>query len=374
MFRTTLVLFMSVATTTIAADPERKPFGTMPDGTVIEQFILKNDKGMVAKFINYGGIITELHVPDKNGKTADVVLGFDNLKSYLDGHPYFGCITGRVANRIAKGKFTLDGKEYTLATNNGPNHLHGGDKGFDKKVWKGEFVGKNAVKFTYRSPDGEEGYPGNLDVAVMYGLWDCAWGVLYVATTDKATPINLTQHAYFNLGGHANGDIGNHDLRLWAAKYTPSDSTLLPTGELKGVKGTPFDFTVGKLIGKDLKAAGGEPIGFDHNFIIDPSEMPINKQETPEYWPDKKAARLKDLKSGRVMDVLTTEPGLQLYTGNFLDGKLKGKGGAVYKQYSGVCLEAQHFPNAINTPAFKSIVLKPGDTYRQTTVYKFSAE
>lgn len=363
MFRTTLVLFMSVATTTIAADPERKPFGTMPDGTVIEQYILKNDKGMVAKFINYGGIITELHVPDKNGKTADVVLGFDNLKSYLDGHPYFGCITGRVANRIAKGKFTLDGKEYTLATNNGPNHLHGGDKGFDKKVWKSEFVGKNAVKFTYRSPDGEEGYPGNLDVAVTYTITDDnEWQIVYEAKTDKATPVNLTQHAYFNLAGHGSGDILGHELHIQAPDYTPVDATMIPTGAIVNVIGTPFNFLGSKRIGLDLAKSGGDPIGFDHNFVLFDTGF------------DNKCGELRDPNSGRRMRFYTTEPAVQLYTGNFLDGKLKGKGGATYKQYSGLCLESQHFPNAVNTPAFKSVILKPGETYRQTTIYKFSAE
>src|SRR5262245_22467780 len=208
MFRITLVILMTAVSPMFSADPERKPFGTMPDGTVIEQFTLRNKNGMVAKFINYGGIITELHVPDKNGKTADVVLGFDNLKDYLEKNPYFGCITGRVANRIAKGKFTLDGKEYTLATNNGPNHLHGGVKGFDKKVWKGECGTENGgtqfVKFTYRSPDGEEGYPGNLDVEVEYAISnDNVWRINYTAKTDKPTPVNLTQHAYFNLAGHS---------------------------------------------------------------------------------------------------------------------------------------------------------------------------
>jgi aldose 1-epimerase len=362
MFRTGLVFLMSFASALSAADPERKPFGTMPDGTVIEQFILKNDKGMVAKFISYGGIITELHVPDKNGKTADVVLGFDNLQGYLDGHPYFGCITGRVANRIAQGKFTLDGKEYKLATNNGPNHLHGGEKGFDKKVWKGEFVGKNSVRFTYRSPDGEEGYPGNLDVAVTYTLeGDGDWKIDYLATTDKPTPVNLTQHAYFNLAGHNAGDISHHQLRLVADKYTPVDATMIPTGEVQPV--TPIlDFTTSRAIGKHLHETGLNPVGYDHNYVRN------------TYTGAPLIAVVVEPKSGRVMEMFTSEPAVQLYTGNFLDGKTVGKGGAVYRQHGGFCLEAQHSPDSVNQPNFPSIILRPGQTYRQSTLYRFYAK
>jgi aldose 1-epimerase len=367
MFRITLVILMTAAFSMFAADPERKPFGTMPDGTVIEQFTLRNKNGMVAKFINYGGIITELHVPDKNGKTADVVLGFDNLKDYLDKNPYFGCITGRVANRIANGKFTLDGKEYTLATNNGPNHLHGGVKGFDKMVWKGEFVGDNAVKFSYRSPDGEEGYPGNLDVAVTYTIDNSpSWAIEFEAKTDKSTPVNLTQHAYFNLAGHNSGDVLSHELQINGDRYTEVDSTLIPTGRFLSVSNTPYDFREFKGIGARIKEIPGQPQGYDLNYLRSKGDIPT--RVTPNQI---RVAQLRDAKSGRLMWVDTDQPGLQLYTGNFLDGTLKGKGGVIYKQYAGLCLEAQKFPDAVNRPDFESVILKPGETYKQKTTYAF---
>jgi aldose 1-epimerase len=331
-------------------------------------YTLINRNGMVVKCTNYGAIVTEIHVPDKDGKTADVALGFDNLASYLKGHPFFGANAGRSANRIAKGKFTLDGKEYTLATNNPPNHLHGGNEGFDKKVWRAEpFLGPigPGVKFDYVSPDGEEGYPGRLSVTTTYTLTDANELVIdFRATTDKPTLCNLAHHSYFNLAGHGSGDVLGHEVQIFAKNYTPADETLIPTGEIKPVAGTPFDFTSPKPIGKDLKATGGKPAGYDVNFVLDKGQT-----ERPEL-----AARVTEPKSGRVLEVLTTEPGVQLYTGNFLDGSNVGKGGAVYRQYGGFCLEAQKFPDSINKPQWKdksNPVLRPGEAYKQTTIYKF---
>jgi aldose 1-epimerase len=339
-------------------------FGNTPDGTPVELYTLKNGK-MTAKVMTYGAILTELHVPDRNGKIADVVLGFDTLAGYLAGHPYFGATTGRVANRIAGGKFTLDGKEYILAVNNGPNSLHGGLKAFDKKVWKAEAVSGPsgpAVKFSYTSPDGEEGYPGNLAVTVTYTVTaDNELKIDYTATTDKATPLNLTNHSYFNLGSPASGDILNHELTLEADQYTPSDDTLIPTGQLAPVKGTPLDFTAPKAIGSRFAELTGEPRGYDHNYVL------RGERKTPTL-----GARVYDPDSGRVLEMFTTEPGVQFYTANFLDGSLKGKGGVVYKKHQGFCLEAQHFPDSIHHPNFPSTVLKPGETYSQTTIYKFT--
>jgi aldose 1-epimerase len=368
---------------------------------------------MVAKFINYGGIITELHVPDKNGKTADVVLGFDNLKSYLDGNPYFGCITGRVANRIAKGKFTLNGKDYSLHVNNGPNSLHGGKEGFDKKVWKvlATIDGTNyqGLKLHYQSKDGEEGYPGTLDVTVTYTLTDNnELKIDYAAHSDAATPVNLTNHAYFNLtGGSAN--VLGHKLSLNSYRFTPTDDTLIPTGELKEVSGTPLDFfTREHTLGERIKELYDTPAkGYDHNFVITtPAEflklgmeaLQKKAKDLGESHPEVVAARkameervaalkanpnllknplnkcatVTDPASGRVMTMYTTEPAVQLYTGNFLDGKVTGKGNVKYDQHFGVCLEAQHYPNSVNTPSFPNTILKPGETYHQTTVYTFS--
>jgi aldose 1-epimerase len=355
-----------------AAEPkagvEKMAFGKTNDGTAIELYTLTNKNGMIAKVMNYGSILTELHVPDKAGKPADVVLGFDNLKGYLDGHPYFGSNVGRVGNRIAKGKFTLDGKEYKLATNNDPNHLHGGKKGFDKVVWKAEiipYVGGQAVKFAYTSPDGEEGYPGTLKASVTYILLtdENALRIVYEATTDKATPVNLAHHSYFNLGGAGNGDILGHEVTINADKYTPTDDTLIPTGKIEPVKGTPLDFTKPTAIGKRIGELKGEPGGYDHNFVLNGGEG-----KGPHL-----AAKVRDLKSGRIMEVLTTEPGFQFYTGNFLDGKQKGIGG-VYKKHYGFCMEAQHYPDSVNHPYFPTTILKPDELYKQTTIYKFSAE
>lgn len=347
---------------------EKKDFGKTPEGTPVEVYVLKNGKGMTAKVITYGAILTELDVPDKDGKAADVVLGFDDLQGYLGGHPFFGATVGRVANRIAKGKFALDGKEYKVFVNNGPNALHGGKKGFDKVVWKAEpkeGPQSASVKFTYHSADGEEGYPGNLDATVTYTLTnENELKIDYTATADKATPVNLTNHTYFNLAGADQpGDILGHEMMLAADNFTPTDDTLIPTGEIKPVKGTVMDFTTPQPIGSRIDALKKFPGGYDHNYVLNGG----GKSRAL-------AARVRDPKSGRVMEMFTTEPGVQFYTGNFLDGKTKGKGGVAYDKYHGFCLEAQHFPDSVNHPDFPSMILRPGETYRQTTVYKFSAQ
>ncbi|MSR54365.1 MAG: galactose mutarotase [Gemmataceae bacterium] len=365
LFAAFAVLFL--AATTFGAGITKKPYGKMPDGTAIEEYTLTNKSGMTMKVITYGGIVTELHVPDKDGKLADVCLGCSSLEEYREGHPYFGAITGRVANRIAKGKFTLDGKEYTLATNNGANHLHGGKVGFDKVVWTAksdEGETQQALRLYYKSNDGEEGYPGNLKVSVLYVLTDSnSWMIEYSAVTDKATPINLTQHAYFNLAGHASGTIHDHVVTIHADKYTPGDETLIPTGKIEPVKGTPFDFTEPTAIGKRIKEIKADPVGYDLNYVL---------REEKVASTTKPVATVTEPKSGRVMKVLTSEPGVQFYTGNFLDGKQKGKGGVKYPQYGGFCLETQHYPDSINQKTFPSIVLEPGKTYVHRTVYSFS--
>jgi aldose 1-epimerase len=338
------------------------------EGPRVTEYTLTNSNGMVVKCIELGAIVTEIHVADKEGKFADVALGFDKYADYMKGHPYFGSNAGRCANRIAKGKFTLDGKQYTLATNNGENHLHGGKEGFDKKYWKGEpFLGATGpgVKFTYRSPDMEEGYPGNLSVTMSYTLTDNNELVIdYRATTDKPTVCNLAHHSYFNLGGHSSGDVLGHIVQIEAKNYTPADETLVPTGKIAPVAGTPFDFSKEKMIGKDLEKAGGKPVGFDLNYVLDKGST-----DRPEF-----AAAVFEPKSGRTLVVLTTEPGLQFYTGNFLDGTNTGKGGAVYKQHNAFCMEPQRFPDSVNKPEWKdksNTVLRPGETYKQTTIYKF---
>ena len=348
--------------------PRKDKSGKTVKGETVTQYTLTNKNNVVVKCVEYGAIVTEIHVPDKNGKFADVALGFDKLDGYLKGHPYFGANAGRCGNRIAKGKFTLDGKEYTLATNNAPNHLHGGEEGFDKKYWKGEpFLGATGpgVKFTYTSPDGEEGYPGRLSVTISYTLTDNNELVIdFRATTDKTTICNLAHHTYFNLAGHNAGTILDHVAEFAAKNITPTDDTLIPTGKIEPVAGTPFDFTKPKAIGKDLEKLGGKPVGYDLNYVLDKGQT-----ERPEL-----AARVTEPKSGRVLEVFTTEPGLQFYTGNFLDGTNVGKGGAVYKQYNGFCLEAQKFPDSVNKPEWKdksNPILKPGETYKQTTIYKF---
>lgn len=343
---------------------QKSAYGQMPDGTAVDLYTLTNAQGVVAKVITLGGIITELHVPDRNGKLGDVVLGCDDLQTYLAGHPHFGCITGRFANRIAGAKFTLDGKDYSLFVNNGQASLHGGKKGFDKYVWKAAPVdGKTAVRLTHTSPDGDEGYPGTLNIAVTYTLTDKnELRIDYEATTDKATPINLTNHSYFNLGGHQSGNILDHEATLFADNYTPSDTGLIPTGKIAPVKGTPLDFTKPMKIGARIDELKGKdlPGGYDHNFVINNGGRALTL-----------AALVYDPKSGRGMETHTTEPGIQLYTANFLKAQ-KGKGGAVYGQHGAFCLEAQHYPDSVHHDHFPSVILRPGQTYRQTTVYAFS--
>jgi aldose 1-epimerase len=339
---------------------EKSHFGKLPDGTPVDLYTLTNANGLVAKITTYGTIITKLHVPDRTGEIADVVLGFNTLAPYLKGHPHFGCTTGRVANRIAKGTFVLDGKTYHLAINNGPNHLHGGLKGFDKAVWKAEPQLAAAVKFSYTSPDGEEGYPGSLQTTVTMTLTDAnELRIDYSALTDKPTLVNLTNHSYFNLA--AGGDILRHELTINADAVTAVDATLIPTGEIRPIAGTPLDFRTPQTIGSRFSDLKITPVGYDDNYVLNGGGKALAF-----------AARVFEPKCGRVMEVLTTQPGVQLYTGNWLDGSLLGKGGVPYRQHSGLCLETQHFPDSINHPNFPSIILRPGQTYRQTTVHKFS--
>ncbi len=347
---------------------EKSSYGKLPDGTEIGQYTLVNSNGLSCKVITFGAIITELRAPDSTGKMGDIVLGFDNLDGYVKGHPYFGAAIGRVANRIAKGQFKLNGKSFSVATNNGPNHLHGGIKGFDKVVWKAEVYTNQlgpCVKFTYLSPDGEEGYPGNLTVIILYTLTEKnELRIDYMAKSDKDTPINLTNHSYFNLNPkdkENQADILGHIVQLNAKRYTPVDDTLIPTGELKKVSGSPMDFTKPMPIGSRIGKLTNTPRGYDHNYVLK-SEV----SQSPEF-----AARVYEPESGRGMEIYTTEPGLQFYTGNFLDGTLTGKGGVVYKKHFGFCMETDHFPDSINHPKFPTIVLKAGETYTQTTIHKF---
>lgn len=339
-------------------------FGKAADGTPIELYTLSNGR-LTVKIMTLGAIITEILAPDRDGKPADVVLGFESLDGYLAGHPHFGAATGRFANRIAGGKFTLDGKTYQLPLNNGPNTLHGGPQGFDKRVWAAESApGPDgpAVRMTYLSRDGEEGFPGNLAVAITYTVTaDDALRIDYEAVTDRATPINLTNHSYFNLAGPGSGTILDHEAFIDADRYTPVDETFIPTGELASVEGTPLDFTRPTPIGERIDEMRGEPGGYDHNFVLrgDGNGSVV-------------AARVRDPKTGRVLEMFTTEPGVQFYTGNFLDGSVKGKG-TVYSKRTGFCLEAQHFPDSVHHENFPPVILRPGETYRQTTTYKFSA-
>ena len=337
------------------------------DAGDIKSYTLVNKNGIELTAISYGGIITSLKVPDKNGVLGDVVLGYDNIQDYIDRNPYFGAIIGRYGNRIAKGKFTLDGQEYQLATNDNGNQLHGGILGFDKVIWDvSEFKKDNGtgLVFSYSSADMEEGYPGKLDVNVTYFLSDeNALEFEYRAVTDKKTIINLTHHDYFNLSGMKE-NILNHELEINASTFLPVDDTLIPTGEMRPVKGTPFDFTTAKPIGRDinadntqLKIAGG----YDHNWLLNKDGQEMTH-----------AASLYEPKSGRLMEVYTTEPGLQFYSGNFLDGTITGKNGVVYSKYYGLCLETQHYPDSPNKPEFPSVVLEPGKEYRTKSVYKFS--
>ena len=343
----------------------RQPFGTTADGASVELYTLVNRNGVEIRVITYGAIITSIKVPDRNGAFADVVHGFDSLDGYLKGHPYFGAVVGRYGNRIGRAQFTLNGRTHKLAANNGPNHLHGGHKGFDKFVWQAEPLTSGVgIVLSRTSPDGEEGYPGTLKARVTYTLTDTGQlEIEYHATSDKPTPVNLTNHSYFNLSGHDSGDILDHELTLYADRYTPVDSTLIPTGELAPVQGTPFDFRkptrVGERINQrheQLEHAGG----YDHNWVLNRTGEGLQP-----------AARLVDQKSGRTLEVATREPGLQFYTGNFLNGTIKGKGGAVYEHRSALCLETQHYPDSPNKPDFPSTILNPEETLRSRTVFKF---
>jgi aldose 1-epimerase len=337
-------------------------FGATPQGRDVTLFSLKNDGGLEAKITNYGGIITTINVPDRAGKLADIVLGHDTLEAYLNRSRYFGALIGRYANRIAHGQFSLNGDTYRLATNNGQNHLHGGLKGFDKVVWEaGELT--DGVQLRYLSHDGEEGYPGNVQATVNYRVTPAnELSIEYQATTDRETIINLTNHSYFNLAG--GGTILDHELTINAEAFTPVDKGLIPTGELRPVHGTPMDFTSPLPVGARIKAdyeqlrlAGG----YDHNFVL--------RQGNDQF---RRAATIHEPGSGRVMEVSTTQPGMQFYSGNFLDGTIVGKRGVLYVRNSGGCFETQHFPDSPNHPAFPSVVLKPGEQYQHTTIFKFS--
>jgi aldose 1-epimerase len=339
--------------------------GKTSDGVEVDLFTLTNQNGLRVKIMTYGATIVSVEAPDRNGKIENVTLSLDSLQDYLRGHPYLGSTVGRFANRIAKGKFSIGSTKYELATNNGPNHLHGGIKGFDKMVWKAQPVETDhsvGVAFSYKSRDGEEGYPGNLAVKATYSLTDDnQLKMAYSATTDKPTVVNLTNHAYWNLAGSSLGNVLEHELMLNADRYVPVDANLIPLGELKAVKGTPMDFTQPKPIGAHINQVAG---GYDHCYVL-------NKKEGGQ--EPTLAARVVEPKSGRVMEVYTTQPGIQFYTGNFLDGTVRGSGN-VYRKHYGLCLETQHYPDSPNHPNFPSTLLKPGETYSQLTVYSLSVK
>ncbi|MEI7481153.1 MAG: aldose epimerase family protein [Elusimicrobiota bacterium] len=341
------------------------PFGITPDGEPVELYTLTNNSGMQLSLSSYGATITRLLVSDRDGKIDDVALGFDSLSSYLTSKIYLGCTVGRFANRIAQGRFTLDGKTYHLARNDGTNSLHGGLKGFDKRVWKARVMpGQASVSFSLRSPDGEEGYPGNLDASVTFTLTDNnEVRISYQAKTDRATVVSLTNHTYFNLAGAGYGDILNHMLCVRANRYTPADERLIPTGKILPVAGSALDFRKPAPVGARLREAGGDPAGYDHNFVLKASAS----------GKPSLAATLIEPGSGRVMKVFTNQPGMQFYSGNFLDGTAVGKGAKPYQRHAGLCLETQRFPDAPNQRQFPSAVLRPGKTYRTTTIFKFSS-
>ncbi|MCB9865795.1 MAG: galactose mutarotase [Phycisphaerales bacterium] len=351
----------------------KESWGKTSDGESVDLYTLTNERGEDTRVTNYGAIVVALTAPDRDGKFADVVLGYDHLDDYLKSSPYFGAVVGRYGNRIAAGRFTLDGKTYQLATNNAPGgvpcHLHGGNKGFDKVVWdaKGEMKdGAVGIRFHRVSPDGEEGYPGNLDITMHYWLTDQnEFRIEYAATTDRATPVNVTHHSYYNLGGHDSGTILDHELMIAADHITPVDKGLIPTGAFTPVAGTPFDFTSPTVIGSRVNADDTQleyGLGYDHNFVL-------------SRWDGKLrlAATVYDPQSGRQMEVLTTEPAIQFYCGNFLDGSNVGKGGHAYAYRTAIVLETQHYPDSPNHPDFPSTILRPGEEYRHTCVYRFSA-
>jgi aldose 1-epimerase len=346
------------------------PFGRTPYGKAVEVYTLRNARGMVIRAITYGAIIQAIRVPDRAGRLDDVTLGYDSLPGYLTDSPYFGAVVGRYANRIARGRFALEGRTYRLATNNSPNHLHGGLKGFDKVVWKAESFQRGdivGVKFQHTSPDGDEGYPGTVQTSVTYTLTpNNQLLVEYRATTDRATPVNLSQHSYFNLGGEGSGPILDHVLTIDAGRYTPVDSALIPTGDLAPVANTPFDFreptAIGARIGQNYpQLRYGK--GYDHNFVLNRSGSGLTH-----------AVRVLEPRTGRTLDIFTTEPGLQFYSGNFLDGSLKGKSGHVYGHRTALVLETQHFPDSPNHPNFPSTILRPGEEYRSKTIFVFGVE
>ena len=347
-----------------ACKVEKQHFGMTPKGDSVKLYTLENEQGLIVKITNYGGIVTEIHTPDRDGKMANIALGFDNLEQYLAEHPYFGAIIGRFGNRIANGSFELDGQYYQLATNNGPNSIHGGIKGFDKVVWNTEVIAckeRAALKMTYLSVDGEEGYPGNLKIMVTYELLMDQLLITYEAETDAPTVLNLTNHSYFNLAGE--GTIEDHILYINASRYTPVSEYLIPTGELANVEGTPLDFRKPMVIGARIdEVPGAEPGGYDHNYVLDKSQ-----------GEKVLAAKLMDPKSGRVLECHTTEPGIQFYSGNFLDGSIVSDGWT-YVKHSGLCLETQHFPDSPNQPDFPSTVLRPGEKFASQTIYKFGVE
>ncbi|MEM9827865.1 MAG: aldose epimerase family protein [Planctomycetota bacterium] len=347
-------------------------FAQVQDFDSIQLYTLKNASGMTVKVTNFGAIITSIVVPDRDGKMADVALGYDRIEDYINAvdKPYFGAVAGRYGNRIAKGQFTLDGKSYSLLKNNGPNHLHGGAIGFDKVVWEVEkYEEPKQIRLSYLAKDMEEGYPGNLNLSVSYTLGDAnELTIQYTATTDKATPINVTQHTYFNLKGEGEGDILGHKLFINADTFTPVDASLIPIGQITPVRGTPFDFTSPKPIGRDI----GEDhpqlkygLGFDHNWVLNRDNATDGELRL--------AARVEEPESGRRLEVRTTEPGVQFYCGNFLDGRLVGKSGKPYVYRGGFCLETQHYPDSPNQPTFPSTILKPGEAYTSKTVMRFSA-
>ena len=346
-----------------------RSYGKTADGNTIQEYTLRNSAGMEVRLITYGGILTSIRVPDRHGRLANVALGFESLAEYEAGHPYFGAITGRYANRIAGGKFTLDGIEYQLARNDGAVSLHGGVVGFDKRLWSADDLG-SAVELSYTSPDGEEGYPGNLEITVRYSLDEGnALRIDYAAETDAPTVLNLTNHSYFNLMGEGEGTIYDHILTLNADHFTPTDETQIPTGDVAPVAGTPFDFRRPKAIGPGQRSADPQIVmskGYDHNFVLNRDGLAAGELGF--------AARVYEPRSGRVMEVWTTEPGVQFYGGNVLETTLVGASGRLYRQSDGLALETQHFPDSPNKPAFPSTALRPGNRFESTTVYKFSTD
>jgi len=367
--RRALILLAAAAqllllTIPMSASISKSAFGTMPDGTPVDLYTLTNAHGLVCKVITYGAVITELRVPDRAGRQGDIVLGFDNLPQYIKDSPCFGAVVGRVANRISKGRFVVDGKTYTLAINNGTNTLHGGIRGFDKIVWgaqPAESKDGPAIVFRHVSPDGDEGFPGALTVRMTYTLTNAdELRFDYEATTDKATPVNLTNHSYFNLA--CKGDVLGQVLQINAKQYTPADPDLIPTGAVAEVAGGPLDFTSSKPIGRDIGNLPGGMRGYDHNFVIDGAGRGLVL-----------AARAYDPGSGRALDVLTDQPGVQLYTANSFNGSLVGKYGMAFPLHAAFCLETQHYPDSVNKPGFPSTILRPGETLRSTTIYRFSA-